>query len=305
MGNQALSINGFTNSGGTTNNHLTVEGSDWYWTVASVMGLATLIFLGLSFTKPRPNRLFHYITGSITLIAAIAYFTMASNLGWTPIHVEFTRSSHLVSGDYRQIFYVRYIDWFITTPLILLDILLTAALPWSTVLFVILMDWVMVICALIGALVKSTYKWGYFTFACAAFFIVAWHVVWVGRNHAKYLGSDVHKAYVICGFWTIFLWFLYPISWGVSEGGNVISSDGEAIFYGILDLLTKPVFGALLLWAHRGIDPARLGIHIRDYDEPIVRTAAATSEKHTNGAGLTNGQGNEATTGAATGSEAV
>ena len=59
--------------------------------------------------------------------------------------------------------------------------------------------------------------------------------------------------------WTISLWFLYPIAWGLSEGGNVIAPDSEAVFYGILDILAKPVFGALLLWGHRNIDPARLG----------------------------------------------
>lgn len=61
------------------------------------------------------------------------------------------------------------------------------------------------------------------------------------------------------GVLTIFLWFLYPIAWGICEGGNVIAPDSEAVFYGILDLLAKPVFGALLLWGHRGIDPGRLG----------------------------------------------
>jgi bacteriorhodopsin len=50
----------------------------------------------------------------------------------------------------------------------------------------------------------------------------------------------------------------------------VIGSDGEAIFYGVLDILAKPVFGAILLWGHRNIDPRRLGLHIRDYDDEII-----------------------------------
>lgn len=45
------------------------------------------------------------------MVAAIAYFTMGANLGFTPIEVEFRRSNPRVSGTYRQIFYVRYIDW--------------------------------------------------------------------------------------------------------------------------------------------------------------------------------------------------
>lgn len=51
------------------------------------------------------------------------------------------------------------------------------------------------------------------------------------------------------------------------EGGNYISPDSEAAFYGVLDVLAKPVFGALLIWGHRNIDPATLGLHIHDYDE--------------------------------------
>lgn len=80
------------------------------------MTVSTLAFIGMSFTVPRRNRLFHYITAAITFTAAIAYFTMASNLGYAPIAVEFRRSSGLVSGATREIFYVRYIDWFVTTP---------------------------------------------------------------------------------------------------------------------------------------------------------------------------------------------
>ena len=75
------------------------------------MTVATFAFIGLSFTKPRTHRTFHYITALITMVAAIAYFSMGSNLGFTPIAVEFARSNRRVSGTYREIFYVRYIDW--------------------------------------------------------------------------------------------------------------------------------------------------------------------------------------------------
>lgn len=74
------------------------------------MSASTLAIWGLAFLKLRSLRIFHYITAGITLVAAVAYFTMASNLGWTPIEVEFHRSDNKVSGNLRQIFYVRYID---------------------------------------------------------------------------------------------------------------------------------------------------------------------------------------------------
>lgn len=103
------------------------------------------------------------------------------------------------------------------------------------------------------------FQWAYFTFGCVALLFIAYSVGWVANNHAKAIGPDVHRTFLICGVWTLSLWFLYPIAWGLCEGGNVISPDSEAIFYGILDLMAKPVFGALLLWGHRGIDQTRLG----------------------------------------------
>lgn len=102
---------GNTVNGVTSNINITTHGSDWYWAVFALMTTATLVFSGLAFTKPRSHRIFHYITASITMVAAIAYFSMASNLGFTPIAVEFQRSDPRVSGVYREIFYVRYIDW--------------------------------------------------------------------------------------------------------------------------------------------------------------------------------------------------
>ena len=82
---------------------------------------------------------------------------------------------------------------------------------------------------------------------------------------ASRIGRDVGRVFLICGSLTAFLWWLYPIAWGLCEGGNVITADGEAVFYGILDLLAKPVFGALLIWGHRDIDPSRLGLVFKEY----------------------------------------
>lgn len=287
-GNQALTVNGFRPEGQTvvTDNHLTTHGSDWYWAVTAVMMVATFAFMGLSFTKPRQQRIFHYITAAITMVAAIAYFSMASNLGWTGIHVEFERSNPKVSGNVRQIFYVRYIDWVITTPLLLLDLLLTCALPTPTIAYTILINEIMVVTGLVGALVKSSYKWGYYTFGCVAFLFVAYTVVFEGRTHARLIGADVSKVYTLCGVWTIGLWFMYPIAWGLCEGGNVISSDSEAVFYGVLDILAKPCFGALLLFGHRNIDLSRLGLHIETPSEsgmPSGEKRAANADANTTG----------------------
>lgn len=266
-GNNALNVNNDAVNGQTSDIHITTHGSDWYWAVCACMIVATGAFLGLAAMKPRQHRIFHYITAAITMVASIAYFSMGSNLGWVGIEVEFQRSNPKVAGTIREIFYVRYIDWFVTTPLLLADLLLTAGMPCPTTAFVILVDEVMIVTGLVGALVSSRYKWPYFVFGCVALFYIIYVLGFEARKHANALGKDVGRAFLYCGVLTTFLWTLYPIAWGLCEGANVISPDSEAVFYGILDLFAKPVFGALLIWGHRGIDPARLGLHIHDYDE--------------------------------------
>lgn len=268
--NHALDLNGNTVNGATADIAITTHGSDLYFAICAAMGFAGFTFIGLAMRKSRSDRLFHYITSAVVFVACIAYFTMGSNLGFTPIQVEFPRNNPVVRGQYREIFYVRYIDWFITTPLLLLDLLLTAGMPWPTILWTILVDEIMIVTGLVGALIVSRYKFAYFTFGCIALFYILYQLVWEARRHASRYGSEVSKCFTYCGSLTAFLWLLYPVAWGLCEGGNVISPDSEAIFYGILDFLAKPIFGALLIWGHRNIDPASIGMAIRDYDGDAV-----------------------------------
>ncbi|KAI1209330.1 bacteriorhodopsin [Annulohypoxylon truncatum] len=263
-GNQALNVNSVVGQHG--NLEITNRGSDWYYTVCSVMGLATLIFMGLSFRRAQGDRIFYYITAGITAVACIAYFSMGSNLGQVPILAEFIRpGSRLVRpAGSREIFYARYIDWAITTPLLLLDLLLTAGVPTPTILATLLADEIMIVTGLIGALTRTTYKWGFWTFGMIALFFIAYELLFDARRHAQRLGGDANKTFMMCGVFLLFIWFLYPIAWGLSEGGNVIHPDGEAVFYGILDILAKPIFGLLLIWGHRRTTSSQLGLRIRD-----------------------------------------
>ncbi|KAJ9668499.1 hypothetical protein H2201_001547 [Coniosporium apollinis] len=178
---------------------------------------------------------------------------MASNLGSAPIGVEFIRSG-VVAGLTRQIFYVRYIDWVITTPLLLMELGLTAGLPWNNILWILLLDEVMIITGLVGALVRSSYKWGYFAFGCAALLLIGWEIILPSSGNAKVIGADVHKHYIMLGLYLMILC--------------------EAIFYSILDVLAKPVYGVILLVVHEKIQLDRLGLGdtIVNPSQPLLRS---------------------------------
>jgi len=53
------------------------------------------------------DRVFHYIAFAILTTASVAYFCLASDLGGTPIPVEFVRGTYDVMTPTRSIWYVR------------------------------------------------------------------------------------------------------------------------------------------------------------------------------------------------------
>lgn len=99
--NQALNVNPPT---GDTH-ALSVHGSDWLWAVTAVYILTLLAFVALTFFARDGEKIFHYLFTISLLTGSIAYFTMASDLGSTPVHVSEN------SPGYREIFYARYINW--------------------------------------------------------------------------------------------------------------------------------------------------------------------------------------------------
>jgi len=110
--NNALNVNGNTVNGATAQIAETVRGSDFYYAVCAVMGTVALGTIIASALKPRTDRVFFYITAAINFTACIAYFCMGSNLGFTPIAVEWARPvGSKLAGTYREVFYARYIDW--------------------------------------------------------------------------------------------------------------------------------------------------------------------------------------------------
>ena len=163
-----------------------------------------------------------------------------------------------------------------------MNLLLTAGVYWHTILYTIVLELVYVVLLYIGALTTSTYSWGYFTLAIFTLGLVLENICWAGLRHARAIGGPVAKLYYVLAPSIFVLWILYPVSWGVSEAGNVIQPDSEQIFYGILDLLSKPILGAVLLAGHSKVDLAQLDLRLYDRapaEADVEAGHAADSEK--------------------------
>ncbi|EHK97478.1 hypothetical protein M7I_6744 [Glarea lozoyensis 74030] len=198
---------------------------------AGVHGTAAAVVPGYG------ERIFHYLWALAAFIGLITYFTMASDLGNTPIRQYLHHGSNPLQT--RQVFYVRYIYWALAWPLIITANLLLAGVSWATIFFAIALQEIWVVSWLCGALVATSYKWGYFAFGIFAYLVLAYVMMVWGVQHAKRIRTN--KDYTLLAGTLVLLWIAFPIAWGLSEGANRLSITGEMIFYGILDLIAVPV----------------------------------------------------------------
>lgn len=226
------------------------------WVVFVIMVLASAAFAAMAWTVPISRRLYHVLTTLITITAAISYFGMATKAGVSWKHSKVTEHHNkglpATHHDvYRQVYWARYVDWAITTPLLLVDLMLLAGINGGVMFMAIVADLVMILTGLFAAYGQtSTQKWGWYAIACIAYLVIIWHVVVHGRVVAFAKGSNVGKFFAAISGYTFLLWTAYPIVWGIADGSRIATVDQEIIAYAVLDILAKPVFGAWLLLTH-------------------------------------------------------
>ncbi|GHJ87621.1 hypothetical protein NliqN6_4023 [Naganishia liquefaciens] len=243
--------------------HLTKGTSIWLYVACAFMGLSTAIMAFLTRKRVRGTRIFHQLATVILAVSTVNYFSLASNLGSVPVLTTMRREGT------RAIWYSRYIDWIITTPMLLLVLLLATGLPLGDITTILAFNIVMFACLLIGALISSDYKWGFFSFAIAAMLYVAYHILSSARGSARLMGLDWGRTFTRSSGLLVFTWALYPICWALSEGGNVMGASGEMIFYSILDILSKPVFLFMHVMAISKLPYADLGLTSGKYSDPV------------------------------------
>jgi len=223
----------------------TSHGHKVLYVIFAAMLLSTVTFWGLSFGKAKRDRIFHYLTGLITLFAAISYYSMA--VGFGSVLVGNRGHGHAM----REVMTARYYDWMLTTPLLLLDLGLFAGLSPMDLVTLIIFDVLMIATGYFASInVHMGPKIGFYAMSCVFMLMVFAYLFINGSATAKARGDKVKNAYWLLALFTIVLWCAYPIVWMFSEGLNVIHSDTEVYLYGILDVLAKPGFGALLLVFH-------------------------------------------------------
>ncbi|KZF24222.1 family A G protein-coupled receptor-like protein [Xylona heveae TC161] len=235
------------------------------WVVFALMLISTVVFAALAYRVPVQKRLFHVLTTFIVAIATISYFSMANGdaKSW---HFILHKQDHKHGipptwvDVYRLVFWGRYVDWALTTPLLLLDLGFLAGLNGANIIVAVVADIVMVLTGLFAAFGHGQHKWGYFTFAIIAYLVVIYQLAYNGRKKAIAKDTRVGNFYTAIAGFSLILWTIYPIIWGLGEGSHRLSVDHEILAYAILDFLAKPVFGIWLLLGHARIASTNIAL---------------------------------------------
>lgn len=173
------------------------------------------VFTVMSWNVPTSRRLYHFVTTLIVITAALSYFAMASGQAVTEHCVtNYDKKAHEEVKVCRQVFYARYIDWTLTTPLLLLDLCLLAGIDGAHTLMAIIADIVMILTGLFAAFGDDdtgTQKWGWYAIACFAYLVVIWHVTIHGQKMVRAKGQNTIKLFGSLAVFTFVLWTAYPM----------------------------------------------------------------------------------------------
>jgi bacteriorhodopsin len=128
-------------------------------------------------------------------------------------------------------------------------------------LVAIVADIIMCLTGLFAALSQeSRPRWGYYAMGCLAYLVIVYQLAIGGRATVRNKDSKTATFYSSIAGFTLVLWTIYPIIWGVADGSHRIGVNAEIIAYAILDVLAKPVFGFWLLSTHDAMASSSLSL---------------------------------------------
>lgn len=250
---------------------LSTNGSNWLFTVTSIFGFSMLVFAALQFRARSNERIFHYIFIIASFVGMITYFGMASGLGFSLVQ----QANQLGrSGDTRQIFWPKYVFWTVLFPAVVLALGILSSVSWATMVYHVFLAWTWIVSYLVGAYTPTNYKWGFFAFGTFAYLLLAAATLATpSLTSATRVG--VRRDYLALAGWTNLLWMLYPLAWGLTDGGNYQGVTPSFVWFGILDVLLLCGVGyAIVLFFSRRWDYGRLNIAFTQYGRVHAREGA-------------------------------
>merc|ERR1712070_302702 len=258
-----------------TEKEYTVHNNVVLWIAFGFLFAPGLYFSWKSFESLQTNGWNDLRVGAsiVNMIASLAYLTMALGHGY------------VTKCNGRDFYYARYVDWALTTPIMLYEFVRISARGDGLMqTFMVLIDVFMIVAGLIGELIEGSKRWAFFGFSMLAFLPIMWFLCSLASDINGGMGlcgsnasdTESQKLYKRVAAITLISWIGYPIIWilanvhssgsscgyatgfaqeygsralqavGVKKVG-VITVQGEAYAYTVLDIIAKSLVGLMVV----------------------------------------------------------
>jgi len=218
-----------------------------HWGYALVMGLSALAFFSLS-RNPRGVPPYKYLIHIFVVVwSGLAYSALAMGQG-------------IVEAYGRDVYLPRYIDWVVTTPLLLLSLNLTGkytinvegpvtgGLLGSQV--------IMIVTGLVAELSEGFARWFWYLSGCVALVVVL--ALFWGKLYekARSQGPEIESVYRASAIFLTVQWLLYPLVWALGTPGlGLFDTLTTSVLLILLPIVSKAGFGFFNLTKLRSLSP--------------------------------------------------
>lgn len=223
----------------------------WFWVGTIGMALGAVLVALVARRRTQDEEAHKVVHVVVTLVAATAYLAMAFGQGGVPL-------------DGSTFWFARYVDWTITTPLLLLG-LATTALHGAhrrpaLVAALLAADLLMIVTGLFSGLsADPTHRLAWFLVSTGAFLAVYGALFGPLRQEATLRDDDRRRAYRRNSATLAALWGVYPIVVALGpHGAQVISATTETGWITVVDLVAKVGYGIVFSLDGRAIARADL-----------------------------------------------
>lgn len=200
--------------------------------VAATMFAGTVGFVFAFDTGDQQERVY-WIPPVVTTIAGVAYTVM-----WAS-------ASGLLGMD--VITEARYIDWLLTTPLLVYYIGWIAGASASTRYRIMGADALMIVTGYVAETGAGTIKWVGFALSSVFFALVLYYLVSEISDAGEGRPPAVKSAFLNLRDITLFLWVLFPLVWLLGPAGfGLMGFTDYVLIYGLLDTGAKVGFEGIV-----------------------------------------------------------
>jgi len=212
--------------------------SAWLWLYVICMSAGALLFFSWSRNPSGVARYEYVIAMIIPIWSGLAYMAMALGQG-------------IIEVDGREIYLARYLDWLVTTPLLLWALASTAMFhrPLNKSLIGALMvtDVIMILSGLFADLTSNeAVQWLWYIIGCVCLALVLWITWGPLRQIAADQGREIKTTYTRVVTYLTVLWLGYPLIWALSPSGvGLFGQTTSTALFVVLPIFSKVGFSIL------------------------------------------------------------